>query len=233
VVLALSDDSSPKEQSGGSAASSRAKQSDRADPSAQTWLDTHSEALRLRSEIELLELEAESKIAEIRRALRADLVEKEEQLANLRARVDILQVQERRRDDVWSDDDYPERRPAEYTYGSSRSRRPPARRQRRRPVARTVGSSRDSRDSSPDTSDRVLDEVSRLLRGVGEVLAEQAHTAADASSYVADSLQRRGGDRGTSRELSDGISDAIDRIIDMPGAVVSRVHNVYSDSDWR
>jgi len=217
VVRAMSDESSTEKASEGSSTTKRAPQS---------LLDAHIEALRLRSEIELLQLEAESKIADIRRELRADLVEKEERLDSLRARVDLLRVHERRRaDDDWIDDDYNHRDPADYSYRYSRSRRTSARGSRRRPVARTARSS----DSS-DTSDRIFDEMSRLLRGVGEVLAEQAHTAADASSYVADSLQRRTGDRGTTtRDISGGISDAIDRIIDMPGEVVDRVRDVYGD----
>lgn len=220
----MSDESSTEKGSEGSSSTKRAPQASRAGSTAENLLDAHSEALRLRSEIEILQLEAESKIAEIRRELRAEMVEKEEQLDNLRARVDLLQVHERRRSDVWRDDDYSQREPAD-SYRYSRTRQTPARRSRRRPVARTTRSS----DSSNDTSDRILDEMSRLLRGVGEVLAEQAHTAADASSYVADSLQRRPGDGRTTRDFSGGISDAIDRIIDMPGEVVDRVRDVYAD----
>src|SRR5664279_4664243 len=59
-------------------------------PLDEEWLRTHEDALRLRTELELMQLRAEDQIARINARLHEELLHKEEELERLRAHEELL-----------------------------------------------------------------------------------------------------------------------------------------------
>ena len=98
----------------------------------------------------------------------------------------------------------------------------------------------DSKGRSREITDKFGDEAARLIRGIALAGVEQVRTTASVLNSFADTVSqrnRRKEDESHSdlvkdlpKDLYSGILDAIEQSLEMPGKVLNRLHETYTEA---
>ena len=97
-----------------------------------------------------------------------------------------------------------------------------------------------SKGRGREITDKFGDEAARLIRGIAMAGVEQVRTTASVLNSFADTVSQRNRRKEEEshsdlvkdlpKDLYSGILDAIEQSLEMPGKVVSRLHETYSEA---